>query len=214
MQESRSRERPAPASDKDSSEAEIDGIYMHLTYGLMGIGGTVSMSYTPYLLLKDGTIYKNLTTAPADLDVVKSRQAESRMWGRWQKNGNSIIVQWNDGKREIWKDQWYVTRPAGKNDRLRGLYRFLTGGGSTSGVAANDIEFSADGSFIRKGVVSDRNSPIYTTRRSESSGTYLLDGHTIELRYANGKIERRAFFFYPDSNDHIGIGAQVYSLRK
>ncbi|HEU0186082.1 MAG TPA: hypothetical protein VFS27_12255 [Blastocatellia bacterium] len=213
-QGNRNRERPAPVDDNDSKGAKIEGIYMHLTYSLMGVGGTLSMSYTPYLLLKDGTICKNLTTPPADLDVARSRQTQPNMWGRWEKSGTSIIVQWNDGKRETWKDQWYVTRPAGKNDRLRGGYGFLTSGGSTTAVAANDIEFSADGSFVRKGVVSDRHSPLYTTRRSESNGTYLLDGHTIELRYADGKVERRAFFFFPDSNDHIGIGGQVYSLRK
>jgi hypothetical protein len=213
-QGNRSRERPAPANDRDLSRGEIEGIYMHLTYNLTGIGGTVSMSYTPYLLLKDGTIYRKLTAPPADLDVAKSRQAEPKMWGRWEKSGKSIIVQWNDGKRETWNDQWYVTRPANKTDRLKGVYRFLTGGGSTSGVAADGIEFSADGSFTRKGVVSDRNSPLYTTKRTDSSGIYTLDGHIIELRYADGKIERRTFYFYPDSNDHIGIGERVYSLRK
>jgi hypothetical protein len=213
-QGSRSRERPAPANDKDLSGSKIEGVYLRLTYNLTGVGGALSMSYTPYLLLKDGTIYKRLTAPPADLDVSESRQAEPKMWGRWEKSGTSIIVQWNDGKRETWKDQWYIARPAKKTDRLKGVYRFLTGGGSTSGVAADDIEFSADGSFIRKGAVSDLNNPLYTYKKSDSSGIYALDGHTLELRYANGKTERRTFYFYPDSNDHIGIGERVYSLRK
>jgi hypothetical protein len=213
-QADRGRERPAPANGKDLSGAQIEGIYLHLSYNLTGIGGTLKLEYTPYLLLKDGTIYRNLIEPPTDLDVAKSRQTEPKMWGRWQKSGKSIIVQWNDGKNETWDKHWYIARPAKKTDRLKGVYGSLTGGGSTSGVAADDIVFSDDGSFGRESAVSDLNSPLYTHNKSNSSGTYALDGYTLELRYANGKTERRAFYFYPDSNDHIGIGKKVYSLRK
>jgi hypothetical protein len=208
-----SGERAAPANEKDLNMSKIEGLYMRLTYNLTGIGGSLSMTYTPYLLLKDGTIYKRLTAPPADLDVEKSRQEEPRMWGRWEKTGTSIIVQWNDGKRENWNNQWYLTRPARKTDRLNGLYSFLTGGGTTSGMVADDIKFSGDGRFARKASASVLNNPAYVHQESDSSGTYALDGHTLELRYANGKIERRTFYFFPDSDENIGIGERVYTLR-
>jgi hypothetical protein len=213
-QERRIRERPVPANGKGLNESQIEGIYLHLSYNLTGIGGTVQLSYPSYLLLKDGTIHRNLKTPPTDLDVAKSREAEPKKWGRWEKRGASIIVQWNEGRRETWDKYWYIARPAKKTDRLKGVYGYITGGGSTTVAAAVNIKFSDDGSFARQGVVSDLNNALYTYSKSDSAGTYVLDGYTIELRYANGKMERHLFYFYPDSNNVIGIGEQAYTLDK
>jgi hypothetical protein len=213
-QERRIRERPVSANGKGLSESQIEGIYLHISYNLTGIGGSVQLSYPSYLLLKDGTIFRGLKTPPTDLDVAKSRESDPKGWGRWEKRGTSIIVQWDDGKRETWDKYWYIARPAEKTDRLKGVYMYITGGGSTTAVAAVNIEFSVDGSFVRKGAVSDLNNALYTYNKSESSGTYVLDGYTIELRYANGKTERQLFYFYPDSNNAIGIGQQAYTLGK
>jgi hypothetical protein len=213
-QESRSGERAAPSNGNALSESQIEGIYLNLFYTLTGIGGSFKMEYRPYLLLKDATIYRNLAGPPTDLDVVKSRQTEPKMWGRWRKSGNSIIVQWNDGKSDTWDKNWHIARPAKKTDRLKGVYGSLTGGGSTTAVAADDFVFSDDGRFGRESAVSDLNNPLYTLNKSNNAGTYALDGYTLELRYSNGKTVRRAFYFYPDSDDHIGIGEKVYSLRK
>src|SRR5262245_18883206 len=52
-----SGERTTAANEKDLSMSKIEVLYIHLTYNLTGIGGSLSMTYTPYLLLKDGTIY-------------------------------------------------------------------------------------------------------------------------------------------------------------
>jgi hypothetical protein len=213
-QERRIRERPVSANGNGLSESQIEGIYLHLTYNLTGIGGSVQLSYPPYLLLKDGTIHRGIKTPPTDLDIAKSRESDPEGWGRWEKKGTSIIVQWNDGKRETWDKYWYIARPAKKTDRLKGVYGYITGGGSTTAMAAVNIEFFDDGSFVRKGAVSDSHSPLYASGKSESSGTYVLDGYAIELRYANGKTERQLFYFYPDSNNAIGIGRQAYTLDK
>jgi hypothetical protein len=32
-----------------------------------------------------------------------------------------------------------------------------------------------------------------------------------ELRYNNGHVERLAFYFYPDSNDAIGMGNKAFT---
>ena len=39
---------------------------------------------------------------------------------------------------------------------------------------------------------------------------YRLDGHTIELRFNNDDVERKFFYFYPDSKDVFGIGDDYY----
>jgi hypothetical protein len=232
-QAGRGRGRPSPApaggatassqDGKDSNESQIEGIYMFLNPAL-GYGGMVVMQYDPYLVLKDGTIYRNLQGPPNELEISKSRQMEPKMWGRWQRDGKIITVQWNDGTRKTWNKDvsgWHITRPAKKGDRLKGRYRSASGGGNTalggtfSIAVIKDIVFSDDGSFTRDGVVSaNERDAVSVHAKSKASGTYAIDGHTIELRYGDGKIERFAFYFYPDSNDAIGIGNRAYVLRK
>jgi hypothetical protein len=235
-QAGRGRERPSPApgggatvsspDGKDLSGSQIEGIYLFLNPTL-GYGGMVVMQYDPYLLLKDGTIYRNLQRPPNELDISKSRQMEPKMWGRWQRSGKIITVQWDDGTRKTWdKDKtfvndWHIARPAGKSDRLNGRYHSMSGGGNTalggsfSLAVIKDIVFFDNGSFTRDGVVSanERNSVSVQSKR-KGSGTYVIDGYTIELRHDDGKAERFAFYFYPDSNNAIGIGNRTYTLRK
>jgi hypothetical protein len=207
-------------SDKDLKGPQIDGIYIHLSYTL-GYGGGVVMKYDPYLLLKDGTIYRNLLKPPKELDIEKSRQAEPKMWGRWQKSGNSIIVEWHDGKRETWDKHWHIARPARKAERLKGRFSSMTGGGNTamggtfSIAVFNDYAFSDDGRFTRGGAVGATDTSLAAGGKTgESRGTYVIDDYTIELRLDNGKVERLVFYFYPDSDDVIGIGNKVFVLKK
>jgi hypothetical protein len=142
------------------------------------------------------------------------------MWGRWQKSGTSIIVQWNDGKRETWEKHWYIARPARKTDRLKGLFRSVSGSvntaldGSSSTAVFKDLTFFDDGTFTREAGVSAREGADYGGSKSKTRGTYVIDGYTIELRYDNGYVERLAFYFYPDSNDAIGMGNKAFARRK
>jgi predicted secreted protein len=45
---------------------------------------------------------------------------------------------------------------------------------------------------------------------SNSAGTYKLNGYSIEMRYNNGEVVRRLFYFYPDSRTTFGIGGDAY----
>src|SRR5262245_14165377 len=101
-------------SGKDpQGSPKIEGLYTNTRY-VVGYGGMTKIYYVPYLLFKDGTIYQNMKVSPNDLDVKRSRQSEPEMWGRWQKSGELIKVQWNDGHNETW-NSWYVTIPARRN---------------------------------------------------------------------------------------------------
>jgi hypothetical protein len=198
---------------------DIECIYLNI-FHTVGYGGTLEMEFKPYLLLKDGTIYRNVLGPPKDMDIERSRQVEPKMWGRWQKSGTSIIVQWNDGERETWENHWYIARPAKKTDRLKGLFRSVSGsvntalGGSSSTAVFKDLTFFDDGTFTREGGVNAREGSVYGESKSNSRGTYVIDGYTIELRYNNGHVERLAFYFYPDSNDAIGMGNKAFTRRK
>jgi hypothetical protein len=64
------------------------------------------------------------------------------------------------------------------------------------------------------GVNSSREFWENNSSKSDESGTYKLDGYAIELKYNNGKTERRFFYFYPDSKKHFGIGYSVYMPKR
>jgi hypothetical protein len=222
-----SRERPASApgasstTGKDSKRPQMECIYLHRSTGL-GVGGMVIMIFTPYLVLKDGTIYRNLRESPEDLDIEKSRREEPNMWGRWQKRGKNLILEWNDGSRET--DDYYqdIVIPARKTDRLDGFFLSISGGGNTalggafSVAMSNQFTFFEDGRFTHKKVVGGGDRSVAVSSNRNSSGTYAIDGYTLELRYADGRTLRRVFYFYPSlqkRHDVIGIGGNAYVLR-
>jgi hypothetical protein len=54
----------------------------------VGYGGALEMQLKPYLLLKDGTIYRNVLGPPKDMDIERSRQVEPKMWGPMAEKRN------------------------------------------------------------------------------------------------------------------------------
>jgi hypothetical protein len=184
----------------------------------MDFGG-VAIKLTPYVALKDGTIYKGLNEPPDDLEIEKSRRQAPERWGRWQKSGKTLIVQWDDGKRQTsdYYEKYSVT-PAQKTDRLNGYYLSLAGGSAIAGIstfASNEFTFLDDGRFTHGKVFSGSSPSTAISSSSNSSGTYALDGYTIELQYADGKKVRQGFYFYPSKDqDTIGIGNSHFVRKK
>jgi hypothetical protein len=206
------------AKDPDR-QPQIEGIYTNSEYGV-GYGGMSALYYVPYVLFKDGTIYSNLAVSPYDLNVKRSRQSEPKLWGRWQKSGKNIIVRWNSGSTETWVDYLCQT-PARKTDRLQGVYNSMMGGGNIAyggsvGVSAiSSIRFSADGRFSVASSASASAPGVATSSRSKTiGGAYILDGYSIELRYDDGRVERKGFYFCDNGHKLIGIGNRTYLTRK
>jgi hypothetical protein len=183
----------------------------------------VIINFTSYLVLKDGTIYKDLRESPDDFDIEKSRQEEPNKWGRWQKSGKNLILQWKDGKSETEKGYDNdIVIPAQKSDRLNGFFRSISGGGNTAMggsfivAVSKQFTFFEDGRFTEEKAVGGSDTAIVFSSNSNRSGTYTLDGYTIELRYANGRTLRQVFYFYPGASKSqkvVGIGGSDYILR-
>jgi hypothetical protein len=214
-------------SGKGINKDQIHAVIMHLEYEA-GMGGGIYPVYNAYILLKDASIYKHPITSPAYLDVVTSKISEPKKWGTWKINGTQIITYWPTEKprdqNETWeKKSYYNTLPAKQGELLEGSYKTLTGGGNTAlggdvmVVASANITFNKQGKFTlakSAGVSSSVSVWENTNSKSGESGTYTLDEYSIVLNYNNGKIERRFFFFYPDSKNHFGIGQSVYMPLK
>jgi hypothetical protein len=193
-----------------------EGIYLHLEYRY-GLG--VEIYYRPHLMFKDGSVYKNLDTSPEKLDVAKSKQAEPAKWGTWKKQGNEITVAWNGGDTDTWKEKtWFKTVPAGKGEQISGTYRSLSGlsnvqlGGDFTAISAKSLSFSGD-KFTYESTSGGGNSGVTAYNSQTKAGTYKLDGHTIEMRFNNGIVEKKFFYFYPDSKTVFGVGGNYYVQR-
>jgi len=167
---------------KPESNTNIQGMYFIAQYGYNGYG--IYSYFTPFLLLKDGSIKKDIIQPPGSLDETQSKQSEPDKWGRWSKSGTTIHITWNDGKTEKW-DTWYYGLPAEKGEKLSGTYESLF---SVVNQQYEGISFTADGKFSVK---KDNGNSVQTL-----TGTYILNGYGITLDYDNGQTEEWSFVFY------------------
>jgi hypothetical protein len=206
--------------------AAIEGVYFVAEYGF-GVGGFMTSSFQPYLLLKNGAVTKDFSVAPEELDVERSQRESPKDWGRWQRQGGTLAITWNQGKPQSWKT-WYVGIPARAGETLTGRYYNLKGGGNVAfggGVmtfASKAIRFAPDGRFSlerKGGATSEEAGPFGTvTTSKESAGTYRLSGYTLTLTFGDGRVERRPFLFFSTKNKAkdpkaIFIGEDNYVLR-
>lgn len=206
---------PAQAGSVTPAVAGASTIYLHETYTL-GVGGFMTVEYRPYLVFADGRLYKNLATNPDKLDPAASRAAEPDEWGTFTKNGDAIAVTWSDGETEQWeKDEWFTTNPAPAGTVLAGEFTSISGGGNVAfggdvvTYSSANIAFQGDKFTMEtSGGGSTEDVTAYADR--ERAGTYVLDGYTIELRFNSGVVEKKFFYFYPDSRDVFGVGDRYY----
>jgi hypothetical protein len=202
---------------------KIHSTIMHLEYEA-GMGGAIYPVYNPYILYKDGSIYKDPVEGLNIFDAATSRTAEPKKWGTWKMSGTALNIYWPLEKPKYQNSTWekssyYNIVPAKKSETLEGSFKTLTGGGNTAlggdvlVVAAATITFSNDGKFTLAkvaGVSSGRDIWENTNSNADEAGYYKLDQYSIELKYNNGKTENRFFYFYPDSRKHFGIAGSVY----
>ncbi len=208
---------------------QIDGVYLEQNTGF-GVGGMIIIRYDPVLMLKDGWAYDGWKLTPADLDVNLSRKLEPESWRRFERKGDQIRVQEQGGKWSKF-EKWSQVGPARPGDTLQGTFSSIGGGGNTAMggntmIAVVDAyTFKKDGTFKTDKSVSasggneatDPNGPpgVVATSQASSSGTYKLDGYTLELRYGNGRVIRRAFlWFNAKDKDSIFIDGTAFLIEK
>jgi hypothetical protein len=205
-------------------ESEIQGIYLRLKYGYGGVGGGVTIKYKPYLLLKDGSVYKKLDSSPTELDVARSKQTEPNEWGTWKINSKTLSIQWNDGESDSWKENWFKAFAAQKGDTLNGDYKSSSSVGNTSlggdamVVAFDNISFLPNGQFNQNKGAGASTSGTVTSSENSAQGTYKLNNYSIEFNYEDGRVVRKLFYFYPDKDKKtdktIGIGKSSFIRKK
>lgn len=156
----------------------IQGIYFIRHYGYM------DSYFSAYLLLKDGSIKKEIITPPELLNENQSRQSDPDNWGKWTQTGDSIRITWNDGTKETW-DTWYFGMPADNGETLDGKY---TSQFSIENKQYESFNFSPDGKFS----LTEKKAGTDQTL----TGNYFLNGYDITLKFGDGHTEQWAFNFY------------------
>ena len=218
----RKQSTPTTAPGQGLTPAGIKGVVINAESGI-GVGGMVTIEYRPYLLLQNGSIYRYPTVAPYDLDVAASRIAEPNKWGTWKLQGKTLVVTLPEKgvmKTERWEGDWFWAKAPTANEKIKGAYMTIGGGGNTAMGGntmiyySSNINFNDKGQFIMKksGGGTNTDFDVNTTAYSNSNaaGTYKLNGYSIEMKYNNGQVVRKLFYFYPDSRTTFGIGDDAY----
>ena len=212
---------PVTAPKQGIKPGSIKGVVINRESGY-GPGG-VTIAYRPYLLLKDGSIYKHPDVCPYDLDIVKSKQTEPQKWGSWKADGKTIVVKFLEkGKIETdrWEENWFWGKQATANEKIKGSFKSISGGGNTATggtfllVLSDDIMFNDKGQFTLKNSTgstsSDAGVDVVNYSGKDAAGTYVLDEYSVALHFNNGKVIRKLFYFYPDSHKTFAVGDKVY----
>lgn len=214
---------PVTSPGKGLSKDQIQGIVIHAEY-TFGVGGMMITEYRPYLMLKDGTVYKYPDVCPYDLDVPASKKVEADKWGTWKQSGKTLTMSLPEKgvmETDRWDSNWFWAKPAASGEKIAGGYKTISGGGNTAlgGTAmvfsAGTIYFNNDGQFTMERTGGGSNSAagvdVSAYASKQKAGRYQLDGYGMELRYNDGKVVRDLFYFYPDSKRVFGLGDEAYT---
>jgi hypothetical protein len=211
--------------NKGIKASQIDGVYLEQGYE-MGVGGYMYLNYSPVLMLRDGWAYDGWFGTPADLSIVLSKKLEPNAWRRFERKGSQVRIQSLEGKWSKFSN-WNKVEPAKAGDKLLGTFTRLTGGGNTAYggdtviAAFSSYTFKKDGTFTTdrgssasggQEATNPNGSPaVVTTSNSNASGTFKLDGYTLELKYGNSKVDRKAFLWFDErQKDSIFLNGTAY----
>jgi hypothetical protein len=198
----------AAGSAPARAAAAVEAVLLDQGYSL-GYGNAVTLNYAPYVLFADGT-YTD--------DAEGALMPAPRVRGRWRRDGRNFVLEPIRGKPErIEADM--LARPAARGRTIAGEYRSLSGVGNAAQnvpivAAAMTLRFARDGSLLTTQAVGASTGSTATASRSGGSGRYELDGYTIRITGADGRVEQRLFYFFPDSERAIGVGGATLSMRR
>lgn len=188
----------------------IEAVVLHRGHG-MGYGGAITVAYRARVLYADGSY-----TA----DAKEALGANPRIDGRWQRVGGGYLLQpAKAGSKPERIEPKMKARPAPRGAMLEGEYRSLSGAGAPgTGVpvvaAARALRFGRDGTLTTQASASASTGDTVATGHRGAVARYALNGWTITMTGPDGRADTRLFYFFPDSDDVIGVGGSTLSRRR
>lgn len=211
--------------------SKVAGVYFRSTTGF-GAGGMVTVAFEPLILFTDGSYYEIDDAALEDTDLAAERAAHPRRFGRWTGGGTRFVLTGTGGKPndyQLQQGSFFKAFPAGAAP-LSGPFKATGGGGNAAMggdvfiMTQSILNFGAGGRFTNDRFAGAMNSGASTGVGStvrgggKGGGTYSVDRHTLTLRHADGRTERRFFAFSSHKTpaqvdkDMIFVGDTAYVL--
>lgn len=209
------REAYVTAPGRGVAASDIEAVLVE-TFTTSGAGGMSFEATKAILLLKNGDYCDQMDVTPADMNVAAHKQAHPGAWGRWRRGGGKYEVL-EDG---TWKpaDNWKLRlEPARPGQKLTGTFESVTATGLASAaiVSSSSLSFLPGGRFRRGRSVTTTTSSVAASSTEKNEGSYRLDGRTLELRFDDGRVDRRAFHWLDvKKQDAAYFNGVLYLLSK
>src|SRR5262245_11658199 len=187
--------RTAPGEGIKPSEIEM--FMLELEPRPQPLGMPVEIETVAVMALKNGEYCRAFDVPPSDMDAAQDKRVHPVRWGKWRKRGDAYEI--FDEKRGWQKAAWRARLyPAARDDQLLGVYArtasIATGTYSrvTSGASYN---FLPGGRFEFGSIQIFSGRIAGSAKAKPKGGSFSLDGSTLELRWDDGKVERRTFLW-------------------
>lgn len=191
---------PSSAS-RLSDDIETIGFYSKVGFGY---GGMMTFNPTPLVLFKSGVALYDMEGLKFESGLAAHKAAHPKDWTTWRRAGGAIEVAGSKGWERITYTKTMDRLPRGFS--LAGNYSRMSGGGNlavggTSAVVVwSNLSFDRAGNFASGGGSGSassaegggsKTSVITSGRAPNRYGRYSIDGYTLTLNYADGRVERR-----------------------
>jgi len=206
--------RTAPGAGIRPSEIEMFAAERRMSVAPLTL--TVSPTYVPVMLLKNGEYCESIDLPPGDMNVAAHKQAHPHRWGKWRRRGKKFerFVEKKGWTAVNWEQRLY---PARKGDELRGAFRRITSTAAarTSIVSDRTLTFLPGGRFSdgkTTTLIAPYPGASGSRKRQPKLGTYRLDGSAIELHYPDGTVQRRAFLWAGTTKKSIYLDDELWAI--
>lgn len=223
------RTEPAPpadhSADRSSDHTEVHGVYAQW------ISTGSAMYARPRVLFASGDVLKDMSLPPDEVRLDSPGSRNQSDWGRWNRRDNEYRIRWDDGSESTWpldSATFFPVHPGPAGLRLDGRFRAMTTmsvaepqGGRMTSASWRTLALSPDGHFVQgQGVAAAGANIAAHGLQPDQHGEYHIDGFSIELRFADGTLERTGFFivaardYAGQQPDVFGIGNTVFTRSR
>ena len=189
------------AALRQANDIETVGFFSKIGFGY---GGMMTFNPTPIILFKSGEALYDMEALKFAGGLAAHKAAHPKDWTTWRRAGQAIEVGGDKGWEKITYTKTMDRLPQGF--RLAGDYQRTGGGGNLAvgGTAAvlvwSNLSFDRAGNFTSGGgsgstsseeSAGSKTSVVTSGHAPNEYGQYSIDGYSLTLNYADGRVEQR-----------------------
>jgi hypothetical protein len=217
--------KPSGAAITSGAVREAEGIQTVGFYTKTGVGygGMLTFYPTPVVLFRNGDALKDAEGLNDPGGIAAHRSANPDDWTKWRRNGAAIEIMKDGAWDKITYTKTMDRLPNGYT--LQGSYRSTGGGGNLAMgggdavVVWSNMSFDKQGGFSSGGgagaTSSSMGGSVVTSGQSPNEyGRYSINGYTLTLNYADGRVERRMIVTEAADPSVIWLDGTGYTRKK